>query len=308
MAIDDAVPTAATALTTMAQWEALFVGGMGGASGVVAGKGGELAPSINSGARTVSIATGSALVRGFYTNNPATTATAVPTASAGDRVDRLVLRLDRTAVTAPNWIKLVIIQGTPGSATPPAIQSTDNASWDLPVCRWTTKADGTLAGLVDERYLLGRQFSSFKSTARPAASPPGLGRESDTGRLLLADGSAWSDLLPDTGWVALKTDTTYWAEGAFSLQIRRINNDVRIRGSVVRHVNKLSISDSGSHVMTIPAGYRPTASHLYTAWVSGGIVCQVRIYTTGDMQITDHAIDGVAVNHSVYLDTAYLIG
>lgn len=308
MAIDNAFPTAATALTTMAQWEALYVGGLGGASGVVAGKGGELAPSINSGARTVSIATGSALVRGFYTNNPAATATAVPTASAGDRVDRLVLRLDRTAVTAPNWIKLVIIQGTSGSTTPPAVQASDTGSWDLQICRWTTKADGTLTGLVDERVELGGSFVVFKSTLRPSASPPRLGLESDTQRLLYADGSAWNPIVYDSGWVTV-TPTGHWGVGGFTPQVRRRDQTCYLRGSMARTVDILHAGDVNSPMGTLSADFYPLGTHNWgslTSTPSAGPV-RLQVGTAGQLALVDLGTD-IPKDRVVYLDTTWLKG
>jgi len=219
MTFDEAMPTPdGNTIATMSDWESYWVGGLGGAAGVVAGRGGELSPSINSGARTVSAASGGALVRGFYVNNPATTTMAVPTQSAGDRVDRLALRLDRTASVAADWLKPIILQGTSGSATPPALAATDNASWDLPIARWTTKADTTLTGLVDERLALGGSFMVFKSANRPSASPPRLGYETDTGRLLLANGSAWAAVIDDTGWVNVPV-VGNWAAGGFTPKI-----------------------------------------------------------------------------------------
>lgn len=310
MAYDPPMPTPdGNTISTMTDWEAYWVGGFGGAAGVLSGNGGELSPSINSGARTVSTATGAALVRGFYIANPSATYTAsVPAQSAGDRVDRLVLRLDRTATTAANWLKPLIVQGTSGSSTPPALQTNTTGSWDLPICRWTTKADGTLTGLVDERYLTGAPFVKFKSVSRPATAPARIGLETDTSRLLYSDGSTWKAVIDDTGWVSVATDTSYWTAGSFDLQIRRIGSVVHFRGSVTRHINKLSVSDTGSHVLTIPSGYRPAASHLYVAWVSGNILAQVRVFPTGDLQLTGHVIDGISVGHSVYLDTTYMIG
>lgn len=306
MAIDNAFPTAATALTTMAQWEALYVGGMGGASGVIAGKASELAPSINSGARTVSLAAGSALVRGFYVNNAAATATAVPTASAGDRVDRLVLRLDRTAVTAPNWVKPVIIQGTSGSSTPPAIQATDNASWDEPMFRWTTKADGTLTGLVDERRLIGGQFSTFRSTTRPAASPPRMGRETDTARLLVADGSQWAPVIADTGFVNI-TVTGNWKAGGLLPQIRCVGSVVYLRGSIERTVNTLQSTDTNSPFASIGSPFRPVGNHTWSHLTSAASPTRLNVSPAGALAVVDLAAD-VPVGRQVYIDTTWLIG
>lgn len=273
MAYDAPMPTPdGNTVSTMPTWEAYWVGGLGGAAGVMAGKAGELAPSINSGARTVSTATGAAFVRGFYVANPTAAYTAsVPAASVADRVDRLVLRLDRTATVAANWLKPVIIQGTSGSSTPPALQSTDTGSWDLPIARWTTKADGTLTGLVDERYKSGGQFLAFNSTARPSASPPRQGLELDTGKPMYADGSQWRYYDADTGWVDLTLGNTAWKEQQ-PCQARIRNGVVFLRMTVQRQTNTFTKADpDGSVLLTLTTQFRPGINQYGTCSFSGGI-------------------------------------
>lgn len=273
MAFDEPMPTPdGNTVATMTDWEAYWVGGLGGASGVMAGKLGELAPSINSGSRQVSAATGAAFVRGFYVANPSATYTAsVPAQSAADRVDRLVLRLDRTASVAANWLKPVIVQGTSGSATPPAIQSSDTGSWDLPIARWTTKADGTLTGLVDERQLAGGQFLAFRSSARPPASPPRQGFELDTGLPMYADGSQWNYYNSDTGWVQQTLTNSAWKQFQ-ACSVRRINGIVYLRFSVQRQGSTFNKSDAdGSALCTLSAPFKPESDQYGTTVFSGGI-------------------------------------
>jgi hypothetical protein len=251
----------------------------------------------------VSAASGGALVRGFYVNNPATTTMAVPTQSAGDRVDRLALRLDRTASVAADWLKPIILQGTSGSATPPALAATDNASWDLPIARWTTKADTTLTGLVDERLALGGSFMVFKSANRPSASPPRLGYETDTGRLLLANGSAWAAVIDDTGWVNVPV-VGNWAAGGFTPKIRRIGNIVAIRGNVVRTKNDLLVSDEDSPVLQVAAPFLPSVDVNYMGWTRDG-PCRIWIQASGAGHVAQK-MSKIAVGYAVYIDKTYV--
>lgn len=273
MAFNAPMPTPdGNVVATMPDWEAYWVGGLGGASGVMAGKLGELVPSINSSARTVSTATGAAFVRGFYISNPTSTYTAtVPAQSAADRVDRLVLRLDRTATVAANWLQPVIIQGTSGSLTPPTIQSSDTGSWDLQIARWTTKADGTLTNLVDERLLAGGQFLIFDSTFRPLASPPRQGYERNTGKPMYADGTQWNYYDSDTGWLDLVLTNSAWKEAGNCLFKVR-NGVVYLRVDIQRQNSTFSKDDpNGSPLFTLPTSARPTIDQFGTAWFSGGI-------------------------------------
>jgi hypothetical protein len=304
MAWDDAYPTAASTLSTMAQWEAFWVGGLGGAAGVIAGNGAELSPSINSGARTVSVGTGAALVRGFYSNNPATYTASVPAQSAADRVDRLALRLDRTAVTAPTWVQPTIIQGTSGSATPPTLQTSTTGSWDLPLCRWTTKADGTLTGLVDERVSLGGSFVLINSGSRPSASPPRLGWETDTGRLMYADGSTWSPVDYDSGWIDL-TIIGHWTAGGYKPQIRRSGSVVYVRGSIQRTIDTLQSTVDNSPIAQLTTDFYPAGAHNYTQSTSAAGLVRLQVSYQGALAVTDSNAD-IPVGRVIYLDTTYM--
>jgi hypothetical protein len=259
-------------ISTMTDWEAYFVAGLGGATYVMAGKLGELSPTINSGGRTASVTTGAAFVRGFYVVNPSTTYTAsVPAASVADRVDRLVLRLDRTASVAANWLKPVIVQGTSGSLTPPTLLASETGSYDLPISRWTTKADGSLSGLVDERWLSGGGFLQFRSAARPPASPPRLGFELDTGLARYSDGSNWNGFDSDTGWTDLSLTNTAWKEQQ-SCVVRLRNGVVYLRIAVQRQNSTFTKSDpDGSVLFTLPAQFRPALNQYGSAFFSGGI-------------------------------------
>lgn len=312
MAFDAPMPTPdGNTVNTMPLWEAYWVAGLGGASYVQAGKAGELAPSINSGGRTVSLATGAAFVRGFYIGNPSATYTAsVPAASAADRVDRQVLRLDRTASVAANWLKPVIIQGTSGSLTPPAIQATDAGSWDLPIARWTTKADGSLTGLVDERYKAGGQFLVFTSKARPPASPPRQGLELDSGKPMYSDGSAWFYYDTDTGWVTLTLSNASWAVSSPLTCLARLRNGVAtIRIAVKRVSPTFSKADAdGSILCTLPSQFRPSIIQFGAVVFSGGIgSARVDVGTDGVVSLQHNTADVVKDRTAVF-SISYPVG
>jgi hypothetical protein len=311
VAYDEPMPTPdGNVVDTMPLWEAYWVGGLGGAAGVMAGKLGELAPSINSGARTVSTATGAAFVRGFYIANPTTTYTVtVPAHSVGDRVDRLVLRLDRTASTAANWLKPFISEGTSGSLTPPALLASETASWDLPLCRWTTKADGTLSGLVDERYMAGGRFLTFKSTARPPFSPPRQGLETDTGKPLYSDGTAWRYYDSDTGWQGLTLSNSSWKE--FADCVYRIRNgNVTLRVVVQRQSSTFAKSDAdGSALFTLPTAARPSINQYGTASFSNGIgTARVDLNSATGVVSFQHNTADVAVGRTGTFTMSYPVG
>lgn len=255
---DDGMPyPGVSQLETQTDWEAFFTAVQ--LDGVVSG----LAPAINSGARTASLGAGAAYLRGSLKPVSSTTATAVPAASAQDRVDRLVLRLDRDAATTATYIVPTVLTGTTGTVTPPALTRGTTGAWDLPVSRWTSKSDGTLTGLVDERY--GPYW--FTSAARAAnlvpTAPARVALELDTGQIYRSDGTTWTLVTQDTGWIELGLngpDASAWAvENA--LQYRLLNGVVYLRFSLTRTRFKLGLTDAdGSTPYRLPAGFRPASS------------------------------------------------
>jgi hypothetical protein len=152
---DNAFPLpGVTTVSTITDWENLFAPGF--ETGVVPGNGNELAPTLDTSGRNAVIDTGNAIIRAFCKPVSVSTATAIPAASSQDRIDRLVLRLDRSASVAANFIQPVVITGTPGSSPAlPALTQTPTGLWDLPIAHWTSKSTGALTGLADERYFAG---------------------------------------------------------------------------------------------------------------------------------------------------------
>lgn len=230
--------------------------------------------------------------------------------SGSTRIDTVVLRLDRST-----WnVTAAVRAGTPGGGAPALQRDTgDTGLWEIPLADVTVinGAASISAGNVKSRPLLqagGARACTLLSDVQSTLTAGAIVWESSTGRWIGWNGSAGIVFYEDTGWIAATPDVTYWTVGAFPLGVRRIDGVVHLRGSVQRHISKLAITDSYSHIMTLQAGFRPANSHLYTVWVEGGIIAQARIYPSGDVALTDHAIDGISVNHSVYLDTTYPLG
>ncbi|MFE9099839.1 hypothetical protein [Actinomadura geliboluensis] len=289
MALDAAYPTSSSVLSTMAQWEAFFAGFS--ADGVISGEGAEFVPSLNAGGRTAVIGTGAAQIRGFHVDGPSATATAIPAASSQNRVDRLVLRLDRTAASAADWITPVVITGTPSAnPTPPALSQTSGGDYDIPIARWTSAANGSLAGLVDERVFAAGQPQEFQSDARPSATRRRIGIERDTNKVLYADGATWRTLWEDSGDVVLPVEwTTVWKAGNTpAIVARRVGSLVTVDIEVTR-IATLGVDDQdGSRVCTLPAGMRPSRWKYFSAQFSGagssgGISARLQLKSDGSL-------------------------
>lgn len=149
MVIYDARPSSFTQLSTTSEWE-FFHSVLGGKDGVDGPS--AFTASFDVPGRNIVVAAGNAVIKGQLWRADASFSTAIPAASAQNRIDRLVLRLNRGATTAPTVIVPTVITGTPsGSPVLPALTRTPTGLWDMPICFWTSASSGALSGLTDNR-------------------------------------------------------------------------------------------------------------------------------------------------------------
>jgi hypothetical protein len=166
MAVFDARPSAFTQLTTTGEWENLWNATIG-VNGIDGLAGSAMTPSLDSPGRNAVIADGIAVLKGQLWRCDASVSTAIPAASAQNRIDRLVLRLTRGATTAPTVVQPFIITGTPsGSPVKPPIVQTTTGIWDFPISSWTSTSAGAITSLVDERALLNDPWHSLGTLAQ----------------------------------------------------------------------------------------------------------------------------------------------
>ena len=149
----DARPSAFTQLGSTSEWEYLFAcAGIRDGVDVI----GSLTPSLDTGGRNAVMSAGNAIIKGMLWRCDAAVSTPIPAASASNRIDRLVLRLNRGASSSPTVIQPVVITGTPsGSPQEPPLTQTPSGIWDIPISSWTTASNGSLSGLLDERVITG---------------------------------------------------------------------------------------------------------------------------------------------------------
>lgn len=194
------LPGSTALVTTISDWEDLFSPGL--ASGVIPRSGsGALLCTLDTIGRNAVANPGAAILRGFYKPVSAATGTPIPAPSAQARIDRLVLRLDRSATDPDLFVRPFVITGTPGTSPqePPLVQTSDGL-WDLPLGSWTSAVSGALTVLKDERYFISRILSGL-SAARPSPNGPVLFYETDTGALAVWTGSLWRYLVaPPDSW------------------------------------------------------------------------------------------------------------
>lgn len=307
MAIDNAFPTAASTLSTMAQWEKFFTGMS--ADGVIPGVLNELVPSLNAGARTAVLGTGAAEIRGFHVDNPSATSTAIPAADAQNRIDRLVLRLDRTASEADDWIKPFVIEGAPSNSPQiPALSQTSGGNYDIPIARWTATSTGSLTGLVDERVFAAASPVEFRSDARPSPTLRRIGFERDTGKVMWANGTAWSTVSDDTGDVAVTLAPKWRSDGACLARkvgaVASVDMNLLFGEVVNEIITKANVSNL--LVATVAPAFRPARNKYVVGGLSGG--GQVRLQVQPDGKITAwHSSEDLNYQQTLRVSTTYLV-
>lgn len=243
------------------------------------------------GTRGVSHAAGASLNRAHWHKNsgPEVLSSAANAGSLA-RVDRSVLRVDRTAKS----VTLHLVQGTVGAGAP-ALTDTDTVT-DRPLWQWTVTPGATaVSDLVDQRQWLGSLVRPCTSTNRPVPPRKGLlAVETDTGSLIRYDGTAWVALVEDTGWLTLMLngkDKGAWNdtdEGMNPLKYKRLNGRVHLRLSIKRVNVQLGLSDSdGSTAYVLPEGFRPNFDSPpvlgYGNHARNGL--QLYIYASGEVRV-----------------------
>lgn len=262
MTVTNARPTPQNQLTTDADWES-FINGAGNGDGVIMSPSTSLAPALNTGARTLDLAAGQCLIKGKLWSTDATLPTAIPAASGQNRIDRLVMRLNRTATTAVGWINPVLIQGTPsGSPVEPALTQTPTGNWDIPICRWTSASSGALTGLVDERFDVGKTMISGLAANMPTwLIRPTLYYQTDTRIVQLWDGSAWFPITyVPTFYTAMPAMQNSWSIGDFAKYRLTGDGDLQV---AFKHLNCGTTTDGTNiwAVGSVPAAFRPADFH-----------------------------------------------
>ena len=182
-------------------------------------------------------------------------------ASGQTRVDRVVLRLDRS-----DWsVKPAVVQGTPGAGAPSTTRTIGTTGhfeipWSL-VSIANNASTIAASNLTDTSwYVSSNNTILCTSATRPPESPGRNIWEQDTGAFYTGRGTSGSTWLltsgSDTGWVSIDVTNGRWDNNAGAQpKVRRINGVVYLRPGELRCVSQLA-SGGTSAMFAIPAGFR----------------------------------------------------
>lgn len=265
MTVTNGRPSPFLQLSAQADWETAS-GGLGASDGVIAPSSGALAPSLDGAGRNAVMAAGACMVKGSLWSCDASVNTAIPAASGSDRIDRLTLRLLRTAGTATAFLQPNIITGTPsGSPVIPALIQTTTGIWDLPICHWTSKSTGALVSLVDERFDCGTDMQSGPSGNMPLWHVrPRLYYQTDTNVLMVWTGSAWVPVgSQPASWSSMPAMINGWSIGDFAKYRLNNNGDLQVAFKNLRAPGGANTADGTLiwNTGALPTGYQVPIFH-----------------------------------------------
>lgn len=215
---------------------------------------------------------------GWTSGSTGITLTIAPNTSGQTRVDRVVLRLDRSDWT----VRAIVRQGTPGAGTPSLVRTTgDTGVYEVLLAGVTVLTGAASVAVTRGELYVGSRVRPCLSTQRNRHPERGeMGWETDTGRLILWDGSAWLMVYEDSGDVPIDSPLSTWRNASASVLERR-NGSVHLRlGSFQRTAGNLSGSTMSRLPVLIPAAYRhPTRDQHILAYISGAGLARVIIYS-----------------------------
>ncbi|WP_435215931.1 hypothetical protein [Streptomyces sp. bgisy034] len=203
-------------------------------------------------------------------------------ASGQTRVDRVVLRLDRST-----WdVRAVVREGTPGAGVPTISTTTgDTGYYEVLVANVTIlDGAGTVTVTRGERYV-GSRLRPTLSTALINPNPKlgDLLYEVDTGRIRLYDGSSLRTIYSASGQLVVNSPLSAWANNGESV-IEERNGVVALRtGAFERTAGTLGGATESRLPVFIPATYRHPNRYQYaTVYITGLNVGRMTIYPSND--------------------------
>jgi hypothetical protein len=246
-------------------------------------------------------------VRGFnwYSGTSDTTLSISSNTSGSTRIDRVVLRLDRST-----WdVRAVVRTGTPGAGAPALQQDTGTTGlYEIPLAQVTVINNATSVTVAREELYVGHRIRPCTSTTRPLSPRRGeIGYETDTGKWIGWNGTSWVVLRYDTGQLTISAGYSVWTQPNANIG-RRQGDQVWLRVWVQRNTSTFQASDSdGSKIGVLPSALIPSYNQYFAAKFSGsGGNARVEVRTDGEIWVTENDSD-VPVGGSLQLTMTYAV-
>lgn len=204
-------------------------------------------------------------------------------ASGSTRVDRVVLRLDRTDWT----VAAVIREGTAGSGAPSLVQQTgDTGVYEILLAEVTVLNGASSVTVTPRTLYVG---SRIRAENQGAANPnPALGEISyrhNTGEYVGHVGSgSYVTLYGDSGEQSLSVGYSDRWDAVGPMIGRKHNGWVCAQINLKRKGETFSENDeSGSWLATLPTDLRPDVTEYFAGQFTGGASVRIEVRTDGQI-------------------------
>ncbi len=214
-------------------------------------------------------------------------------ASGQTRIDWVVLRLDRSDWT----VRAVIVAGTPGAGAPPLTQDPGGTGlYEIPLALVTVLSGAASVTVTRaEQYVGGRCRPCTSSTRPPLPRTGEQCFETDTGRVMVWDGSAWRVIHYDSGEISLQAVASPgWAvEGESIVQIK--NGIAAVRLGAFRRTGRLTVGIESRLPIRLPEMSQPPSYWQYpVVYLTGARMGRLTVYSrgharAGQIWLTEHA-------------------
>lgn len=228
-----------------------------------------------------------ASVRGHgWTSGTATVTLPITANSSGQtRIDRVVLRLDRSDWT----VRAVVKEGTPGAGPPPLTQDAgDTGVWEILLVGVTVQTGAGSVTVTRGELYVGTRVRPALSSHRNVTPELGeLAYETDTGRLsLYTKSGAWTTVYEDPAEVYLGAGFSTWADQGQAVG-QRSGSVVSLRISKRRTGSMLhKVDPDGSKLATVPTSLRSSRrDHFFACVFSNGETGRVEVRTDGEIWV-----------------------
>ncbi|MER7696158.1 hypothetical protein [Streptomyces sp. NPDC096095] len=206
-----------------------------------------------------------------------------PNAAGDTRIDRVVLRLDRSTWT----VRAVIRQGTPGAAAPPLARDTGATGlWEILLAGVIVPAAATAVTVVrGELYVGARVRPALAAHVNPYPETGEMAWATDTQELRLWDGDRWVTTYSDSGPVVVNWPISGWEIDTDSvLEARQGIVQLRL-GSFTRTGSTLPSETNSRLPIAIPSRWRhPVRDQYLICYITGAYIGRITIKSAASSQ------------------------
>jgi len=214
---------------------------------------------------------------GWTSGSTGDTLDIAPNASGSTRVDRVVLRLDRTDWT----VRAVVKQGTPGDGPPALTTGAGSTTYEVLLADVSLLTGAGSVTVTRRELYVGTRLRPATSSTRNLH--PVVGEEvyeTDTGITRQWNGSSWRIVNEDAGDTVCDFPVSAWQITVASVLEAR-NGIVSFRpGSFKRTAGALSASSDSKLPAVIPSKYvHATRDQYILGYITGAGLCRMQIYS-----------------------------